>query len=504
MIWALIGTLLALLFNPFGMMTVLLGFLLFIVGPLIYRATGYGRVFVGVPLWLVARIMKRGAIVVSEHNDIFLKRMSFDDLGVETIRFGDERKEFEDPDGALHTWKGMTFALADEVTGVLFDPRHAALGQKKAAVDERGEGKVYATESEYADTGVSEWVKGVFEMPTQHELVDLADVRHLVDGGERSEYPKRVEELYKNSRIPLSSGTRATKFIYPILGFLGTFGGIWLIMDQLGGSEAATDPTVVSGLFFIATLKQLIPLSKLKAGLLTTVKVVVLLTLTIVPISLIAVFFGPLIAISLTILFIGGYLLVPVVALLTRIVGPLARVMSNLLLTLSFMGYEKPVFVWEPDGYKIRDYEKIDGVESVNWYGLGNSLVGFTFKPTQDAWDAEVMSQKRLKNIRMESVKDTKDSNIPSGQVPLNLSHRGKVGPFGPKHPSPRNYYLHSGIALSRFEDSAMGEKSMKRLTQAKEKFGEDGFGIPDKTILYATIFTMLMGIGLGVFTFIL
>lgn len=501
MILAFILTLLSFLFNPFGMMTVLLGFLLFIVGPLIYRTTGYGRVFVSIPLWLVQFIMGRGAVVVSEHSDVFFKRMSFDDLGVETISFGDERKEFEDPDGTLHTWGSMTFALADEVTGVLFDPRHAALGRQKNKVDERGEGRVYASESEYADTGVSEWVKGVFEMPTKHELVKLSDVRHLVDGGERSEYPKRVEELYKNSRIPLSSGTTATKFIYPILGFLGTFGGIWLVMSQLGGSQTAqSNPdTVVSMLLLSGGLTRAISKDTLTKLLATVAGILVVL----VPIAIVTLLFGPLIALVLATLFLMGYLMLPIFAIVSKMVGPLAGIMAKFLLTIAFLGFDKPVFNWEPEGYRVKEYTELDGTESVNWYNMANSLVGFTFAPSPDAWGSEVIDPDTLDNMQLDDVKDS-NSNIPSGQAPLNMSHRGKVGPFGPKHVSARNYYLHSGIALSRFEDSAMGSKSMKRLTQAKEKFGEDGFGIPDRIILYSTLFTMLMGIGLGVFVFVL
>jgi len=485
--------LLALLFTPFGLMAVMFGFVLFLLGPFIYRYTGVGKVFVSVPLWIMARILNRAAIVVSEHNDIFLKRMEFDDLGVETITFGKERKDFEDPDGAIHNWLGMHFALADEVTGTLFDPRHAAVGTRKATLDTNGKGRVNATDNEFQTTGVGEWVKGVFEMPTNHELIDLSNVRRLVDGGERSEYPKRTEELYKHSRRVLSSGTPPLKFVYPIIGFLATFGGIWLVMDQLGGSSSATDTVTVSALFAVASLKPYTDDIKRLVGMI----------IAILPVVGLAYLTTPLLAGLLALLFILGYLFVPIFALLTRPVGPLSGVFAKLLLMLGLFGFDKPILHWYRDKYRLTEYDDLENPNVSEWYTLANSRFAFSHPPTPESFDADVMEPRDVKNRHVPQDKST-DSNIPTDQVPLNLSYRGNIAPFGPKHPSAESYYLHSGITLSRFEDSAMGQKSQRRLTQAKEIYGEDGFGINDKTILYATLFTMVLGIGLGTVVFIL
>jgi len=490
----------SMLFNPFGLLAMVAGFALFIVGPFIYKATGYGKTFVWLPHKVMAFILGRSAIVVSEHNDIFLKSMEFDDLGVETIKFGKERKEFEDPDGALHSWLGMTFALADEVSGVLFDPRHAALGKRKRELDERGTGKVHPTEKEYEQTGATEWIAGVFEMPTSPEILDLTNVRHLVDGGERSEYPKRTEELYKHSRRVLSDGTPAVKFIYPIIGFLGTFGGIWLIMDQLGAASSTGGSSVTVSSLFLAFTLQKLPREKLK----TIGLYAVTICLVVVPIAGMVLLFGPILTAGLVMLFALGYLMLPLISLITTPLGRVSGPFAKILLKLGLFGYTKPVFYWQPEGYELIEARNLpEGITVDTWYTLSGSLIGFSHEPTEESWGADVLEPKKIENAQVPQDKST-DSNIPSGMVPLNWTYRANIAPFGPTRTSPKNYYLHSGIALSRFEDSAMGEKSLKRLTQAKEKFGEDGFGLNDKTVLWATLFTMMLGIGLGTWVFIL
>jgi len=497
MIFQLLFTMLALLFSPFGLMAVMFGFLLFLVGPLFYRATGMGKVFVTAPLWVMGRILKRASFVLSSQNDLLLKRMTPDDAtGSETISLGSEKKEFSDPANATHNWLGMKFGLGDLLTGILFDPRFAALGGKKRELMEKGEGKVYATESEYQQEGIAEWVKGVFEMPTKHELINLANVRYLVDGGERAEYPQRVEELYKNSRIPLSSGTPPLKFMYPIVAFVATFGGIWLVMSQLGGSTDQTSSTTVSTLFALSVLPR--PRTE---TIKTVAKGVLTFVLVIAPLVLFSLLLGPIFALALYILFIGGYLALPILALLTRPLGKISGPFAQILLALGLLGYAKPVLYWTPEKYELREYSDLDGQHSTNWYSIGGSILGFSYPPNPDSWGVDVMDNTELENRIMSK---NADSSIPAGQAPLNVPKKGGVGGYGPKHVDVEHYYLKSDVALSRFEDSAMGMKSLQRLTYAKEKYGEDGFGINDKTILYATLFMMIIGIALGTWVFIL
>jgi len=177
----IIFAILGLLFSPYGMFAVIGGLTIFLLLPIISAISGYKRPAHFI-FWIAKQPIRRAAIVVSEHNEIFFKQMQFDSLGVEIITLDGEDKEFDDPDAALHRWMGIPFALADELHGILFDPRHAAIGQRKHEHDQQDTGTILATKEEWEDSGISKWKPGVFEMPTNHELVDLSKVREMIDG----------------------------------------------------------------------------------------------------------------------------------------------------------------------------------------------------------------------------------------------------------------------------------------------------------------------------------
>jgi len=234
------------LISPFGLMAILLGLLGFIGLPMISTVSNFKQP-ANLFLTLATFPIKRASIVVSEHNDALFRTMTFSGLGVEIIKIEDEEKAFEDPDNALHYFLGIPFALADEEHGVLFDPRHAAAGKRKKDLEKKNEGSYLATQDEYEQYGVAKWMPGVFELPKKHELVDLSAVQELVDGGERSEWAKRVEELYKNSRDPFADGTPVTKYLYPMIAFAITFGGIWFMVSQFGLPTGSSGPTETVG-----------------------------------------------------------------------------------------------------------------------------------------------------------------------------------------------------------------------------------------------------------------
>lgn len=525
MIFAILIAFIAFVLSSMGLFVLGLGLLTFICGPLIFRATGMFRPLARAPLWVVGVCLQRAAFVVSEHGDLLFKQMKFDDRGVETITFGDETKEFEDPDSALHHWLGVPFALADEVSGVLFDPRHAAVGQKKEALDNRGEGIVEATESEWKKHNVVEWVRGVFAMPTQHEIVDLTAVRQLVDGGERSEYPQRTEELYKNSRKPFADGSSFTKFFYPAVSFLMTFGGIWLIASQLGGSGGGDpDTTITFGstaiLFLGLTSMDVEQIREIVADKSRqfadwfwsvnwkwVLKRVTATALILSVIAALLIFAGPIMATIVLFVYVMGFAIVPVVAFLGKASSIISGLLASLMLKLGLMGYHRPVLEWTPAKYRLREYDRLQTTDNVSWYSMAGSLLGFSHKPSPDVWGDETMTDTAVENRLMEDPLKPdggEATNIPSDCTPMNTSNRGRIGAFGPKRVSSRKYYLHSGITLGRFQNSATGEKSMRRLTQAKEKFGEDAFSVSERSVLYLTAGGGLIGVILGTLVFLL
>lgn len=151
---------------------------------------------------MAMRVIGRAAMVVSEHDEIVFKRMAYKDIGVERIVFGAENKDFDDPWAALSHWKGFPFALADEVTGTLFDPRYAAFGAAFREEVQAGNVDRNADPDGQDSFDVTSWGPGIVELPGSYELVDLSGVRALVDGGERAEFPQRIESLYEFTREP--------------------------------------------------------------------------------------------------------------------------------------------------------------------------------------------------------------------------------------------------------------------------------------------------------------
>lgn len=502
MILQLIMAFISFIFSGVGLFTLLCGLLLFILLPVGSMIPGVSKKFANVHLYLAMWATKRASIVVSEHNDLLFKSMKFDDLGVEQITFGTETKEFEDPATALHHWMGFPFALADEVHGVLFDPRHAAIGDRKQHAEAKNEMHIRATDHEWDAYEVYGWIKGVFELPkNKHELVDLSMVRQMTTGNERAEYPSRIETMYRNSRIPYASKTPITRFLMPVVAFLATFGGLWLISSQ-GSSGGVGGSTVGYGSAFLGiaagTQVDWKEAGKMLAIMLPLPTIFLLVFVLVSPITAIL----GLIAVSM------GFLLLPFLTLVARPSKTLSGGLAKFYLMLGFLGYRQPVFEWTPEKYRLREFDELEDVQNVKWYSLANTLVGFSFAPDPDSWGPEVMEHSELET-RKEVVTDGGDvgddtSNIPAGYTKYPDMQRAVYAGFVPSRIKRTNYYLHSGITLSRFTNAAIGEKSLRKLLQAKEKYGEDGWGLSDKTVLYMTMGAGLIGTALGVFVFFL
>jgi len=501
MILQLLFAFLGFLASPKGFFAFGLGLIMFIGMPIVPRATGEFRSFANFHLWLATSMLQRAAIVVSEHGDLLLKDMEFDDLGVETMSFGSETKEFEDPDSALHYWMNIPFALADEAHGVLFDPRHAALGQRKNDAKERGEHSVRATQHEWDEYGIHEWKRGLYELPQKYELVNLGAVRHLVDGGERSEYPKRVEKLYQHSRLPFQSNASTARLIMIILALIGPFAAMWVLATQGGTGGGGGGSTVSYGTLLFA------------AGLPTLKEIDVKRAVTVLAVALplpllfgvLFVFVNPLFAVLLFVIMGMGFWFLPLVALLLKVTS-FGGALSRMFMKLGLLGYEKPVLEWTPEKYQLREYSELDATGDVTWYGLCGSLIGFTFTPDEESWGAEVVNKRNVQN-KQEVVADggsPANSHIPAGYTRLPSMERGDVyAAFVPTDLDDDAIYLDTGIALSRFSDSANGEKALSRLLWAKEEYGGDN-GLSDKSIAYVMAGCGIVSAMLGVFVFFL
>lgn len=481
------------LISPFGMLAMLIGFVGFLAMPMISVASDW-KGPAHAMLWLAKQPISRAAIVVGEHNDLYFKQMTFSSLGVEVIQLDGEDKVFEDPDNALHYWLGVPFALADEAHGVLFDPRHAALGQRKHALDEHDEGEFTATTEEWETFGVELWKPGLFSMPDVHELVDLGKIRKIVDGGERSEYASRVEELYKHSRSPFDDDMSMMKIFYPIIGFFMVFGGLWLMASQLGTPDASSSVGFGSLLLLAPSTR-----AKRTLGALAVV-VPVLLVL-----GALAVFVSPIIALAVTIALGLGFIAIPALSMLTQFSSAMAGWFSKFFFKLGFMGYQEPVFEWTPSEYRLREFDDLDANSSVNWYAGFGSKLGFTFKPGHDSWGAETVDTDELTSIeaRADGGSDAK-TRLPDNYVRSTDLSRDTYGAYLPETIDDDSYYLNTGIALNRFSHSAVGEKSLKKLLEAKQEHGQGENPVGDKMVMYMTAAAGLLGFIAGVFFFLL
>lgn len=493
--------------SPIGAFCILLGFLSFFILPVLSAATSFKKP-TGLLFWLAARPVRRAAVLVSEANDIVFKQMHYDGgVGLHSMTIDGDTKVFEDPDGALHRWRGMAFALADEKHGVLFDPRHSALGQRKFDLRQRGDGEYIATDEEFDVDGITKWKPGVFQMPTVHELVDLAQVRELIDGGERSEYAKRVEKLFQHSQDPFNDGAPITKFFYPIIAFAAVFFGIWLLASQFGTPSSGGGGGSTVG--WNALLLLAIPGAGIEWRRLGRIAAGVFLGV-VVPLAIlgvIAVLFTPLLAVAVVLAYALGFFFLPFFSLVFGMASAtVAGAFSKLYFRLGFMGYAEPVFEWTPRGYRLQEYRNLDDSADVRWYGLFGSRVGFTYAPDEESWGAEVLDTDDIKEQRVAA--DGGDagpaSNLPDGYHKLSSLRRDRYGAFLPETLNDDSYYLHSGIALNRFKNSAVGEKALRRLLEAKEKFGGEASTLDDKTVLYLTAGAGLLGFGAGVFFFLL
>lgn len=491
MVVSLIFAILGLFLHPLSLFSFGLGLIAFVGLPIVSKLTGWKQP-AHFLFWLAKKPLNRMAIVVSEHNDILFKQMSFNARGVEQITLDGVKKDFEDPDSALHYWLGVPFALADETAGVLFDPRHAALGKRKHSHEQREQYSFPATEKEWESYGVSKWIRGVYEFPTNYELVNLSMVRSLVDGGERSEYPHRTEELYKHSRDPFGEGAGIAKFFYPILAFAVIFGGIWFMASQFGTPQGSGSTVSFSLLALVA-----VP-TRAKKGLGALAVIAVLLGYAF----FVYLIGGPLVLIAASIALVTGFTMLPAFAILFKASNTIAGFFSSSFFRLGFLGYNRPVFVWTPQAYRLREYSELDSdTPDPTWYGLFGSLVGFTFEPQSESWDAEVIKNDDLEAQQIAD--DSTDTKLPKGVARTNII-RDRMGAFVPERVKSSAYYLDSKIAQARFKNSASGEKSLKRLLEAKEKHGEGAGGLDDRAVLYLTAAGGFVGMCLGVFFFLL
>lgn len=472
------------------------GFLAFHAAPILESGLDARRRVSNLHLWLCMFAVNKAAIVVQEDGQLLWKKMGYSDLNYLAVNVGDRFIPLQDVDNALSTWMGSPFTLADEVHGVMFDPRHAFVGSEKEDARERGDLIVRATDEEWNRWNVYGWVRAVFEVPAHHSMVAIERVRHLISGDERAEDRDHTEEFYKLSRNPSGDQTSLLRLLVPPLVFLATLVVFWQISTRSGGGGGGESGSTVG--FALAALAIPDLRERLKDHG-STIVGLVLVTLVLVGLVAIA---GFLLTIVLVVSFAMGFFALPAIAMFLGLLNA-GGMVSKLLLWLGLMGYRNPVFVWTQTGYELRERSELDDPEEVPTYRLGSSWVGFSFEPGEESFGPEKIDHAELEErqpVRADG--DGIDTNVPTGQDRAPWTRRGSFGGFVPRRVDDAATYINSGVAAARMKHAATGGVANLVLQNAKEKFGDGDFGMSDKMLLYSTFAAMLLAtiVGWGIF----
>ena len=497
----------------------LLGVVAVIVVPLVSRrAAAACR---GLGLW----VLKRGAIVVSDNGEASLKQMSFSDLGLETIRVNGQKKDFEDPAVRLSRLAGFPFALASEAEGVLFAPPDAAAGEAKRRHEQHNNHSIPATEHDFEEYGVDTWMPWLFGVPTAG-APRLRAVRRLVWGGERADYPQRVQEFYKKAAE--AGGRGITALIRVLLPVAVLFGGV-LLMWYIGGQSGGVDETVGPGaamLFAaltsgsgddeddeepdtandtggITAMDRADVRSRLAAighWLRRAVLVLAGAVVILGPPVLIGVVASPLLAVILSGLFIAGAV---VAVILVVGLGLFAsETIATALWRVGLLPLDEPVLHWTPAGYLLVDATDDDSPVSPadisSRYRIAKHRVGVTYSLDDADWEA-IERDDRIESVQLPN---TTESAVPDGYLPTEYFGTGPYGGFVPKRIKRSDTYLNAQILLGEWQGSAEGDKSIRRLTEAKDEYGGASLGLSDVQLLLATLAAGVVSMGAGYFVF--
>lgn len=503
-----------------GLFFFLLGASVAVLLPVFPALTGVGHWMANLHLWLGMWLHGRSAWVVDEHDGLSFQPMTFTDPGVEEITIGGETKQFEDPAAAISHWMGFPMALADEVHGVLFDPRHAAIGSRKKRAEEHDEMQAVATETEYEAHGCMAWIRGVFTFPDgQHELTTLSHVRQLITGSERANYPEKIEELYKKSQEPYADSPSMLRLSMPVFAPIIVFGALWLMASygpDAGSTNTIDNETVEFGL--VALLLSLASvrewLSRVRDRLPARETVLRVLKILAKHTALALLVVGPWVALyyltgvvftaGALIAYALGFLFIGLILFLGYAVAWIGQGIGALLLRLGFLAYRRPVFVWQPDGYRLRGYRDLDCAGEPHWYHAFGRSLGFTFTPSPDVWE-ETVPHNTLEAGQEVRADGSGQTNIPVGHSPYPEMQRAEVyRGFVPRRIKDSKYYVHSGIAFQRLRDAALGEKSLRALLEAKDEHGGMSGNIDQTKLLLASAGTSTIAFVTGVFVFFL
>lgn len=489
------------------------GFLAFHGAPVLESLRKRSRTFSNLHLWLATWCVNRAVLVLRADGELDWKKLRYDDVGAEKVRFGSVLKYFADPDDSLSAWLGRPFAIADEIHGVLFTPAHAAIGEVKGAHDDRDELFARATDAEAKAFGIVGWIRSVFEVPGTPRLVDLSAVRELATGSERAEHPDQAEQFYIYSRSPDGSQMSLVRLLLPFLWFVGLLVLFWQIGSRTGGGGGGGDGSTIS--YTAIALASVAPAEVLRRR----IGSIVVLAAAVLAVGAVAAFVGPLLAIVGVVCFALGFTFVPFLGLalgFLRIGGHLSR----LFVRLGLLGYREPVFYYDADGYRLLEFEELPAGASVGaWHVLANTRVGFGFDPAvlEDGPDHVPVGSlqqwaSERQNPRVKSDGSTLrevvgwSSAVPEGsyRAPFATSGTADYAGFLPAEPDGESVYVQSNIAGQRLDWGFEGDVTDDKHQAAKEEYGDGNLNsIGDRMVIASMVLSTIVATGFGWWVFL-
>mgnify|MGYP000624306671 CR=1 FL=1 len=314
-----------------------------------------------------------------------------------------------------------------------------------------------------------------------------------------------------------------------LLPVLVLFGGV-LLMWYIGGQSSGADETVGPGAAAlllamtggsdsdeedegdggVARMDRADARERL-AGLASTIlrglrQVVVYAALTIVvigPPAVIGWLTTPLLAVMLSGLFVAGA--AAAVALVVALGLLASETIAVILWRVGLMPLAHPTLLWSPNGYELvdaaADDSPIDPQDVDDYYRIANHRVGvaYSLRDVDDQdWEA-IERDQRLESVQLPN---GPDSAVPEGYMPTEHFGNGPYGGFVPKRLKRSRRYLNAQILLGEGQGSAEGDKSIRRLTEAKDEFGGHRLGLSDMQLLLATLGAGLVSMAAGYFVF--
>lgn len=450
----------------------LIGGAMFMLLPVVKDTTEIGHKYV----WLAMFSVKRGAFLLQDDGELNFKKFKYDSVGSEKVSIGGDTVTLTDPSRALQSFKGKTFALADESHGVIYRLSDAAAGARKHALEKQGN-MVGTTDTK--EHRIQAWIRKYVTIPTDTPI-DLRDVRYLATGTESGTDSWLVRTWYKFSRIRENSGASVLKLLIPVAAFAATLIIIWQAKSQGGGSATPAETEGNRSTLNVLWLT-LAPLTRTHKIIVGCVCMAIGLALAYTFIGFAVIGFPLAFGIGIAL----GFGATAAFVLFISLIG-MGAWLSTFFLDMGLQTFDNPLFVETDRGFVLEDrYVGKPG------HKLGKHRITFVLDSTgaKSRVDYAGMSQQV---VRAEGTNGPKQKPDEGGEA------FGHLVPY--IDPDERKHYISTFGAVSSLRDGFIGKDTDERHKEAKEEFGDGINDVGAKFIIGASFAGIILASVIGLF----